>query len=121
MARIALELRKTHKYVGAYQNLDEWETLGSAEITSRIVRPADEDDYCEPYKHVWYLKVQLDEPQDTPEYENSVKQALRDSFTHAGCAHDYDCCGCRSTYVRRVIHLGDSDRFIVIGASSRNY
>ena len=109
----SLELRKTRKYVGTYAHLDEWEDIGSFEhvITGSPIH--DEDDYCEGYtvKHLVSVTSSAS-PED-------IKEALINSNSRHGCAHEYDCCGCRS-YSAEVEHLR-GELWLLTIRSSRNY
>ena len=54
--------------------------------------------------------------------DDVIKRALKDTFTKAGCSHDYDCCGCRSTYVTSVTYVDlENRKWVVLTHSSRNY
>jgi hypothetical protein len=112
-----LSLRLTHTYVGTYQHLDKWEDLGTVdEIGTRELPPSEEDkaDMTEPLGRELFALVKSEAPED------QIRRALEDTYTSQGCAHDYDCCGCRSfsaTDVKRV--TGDLWRVEI--HSSRNY
>lgn len=114
---LTLEKRLTHTYVGTYQHLDRWETIGTGdEIGSRELplSEEEEEDYCEPRRREVFILVKSDKPED------DIKQALHDSYTQHDCHHEYDCCGCRSYYARDIKRLtGDLWRVEVY--SSRNF
>lgn len=117
---IELSKRLTHTYVGTYQHLDKWQWLGSVdEIGSRELPDAepDEADPCEPRAREVFVLVK-DVADDVS--ESDIRQALHDTYTSWGCAHEYDCCGCRS------YRAGDVERVTgnlwrVEVFSSRNY
>jgi len=117
----ALEIRKTHKYVGEYSHMDEWETIGEVKVTARAVMEwnpdyVDEEDAIEdPQTITYFVEVESFTP-----LQSDVEQALRDKYTNWGCAHEYDCCGCRNYMVTDVVKR-DAGRYIVIVHSSRNY
>lgn len=121
MRAISLEIRKTHKYVGTWKHLDQWETIGTAyELGSRDIKQpeGDEQDYCEPRRTLIHVKVKPLEGESIPLQE--IKRALRDAYTSHDCAHEYDCCGCRSYYVQDVRKRVDGT-FCVTVDSSRNF
>jgi len=63
-----------------------------------------------------FVLVQPDEGVTTEE----IKNALGDHFSAWGCAHEYDCCGCRSYTAHLVQELGHG-YWRVLVSSSRNY
>lgn len=99
---IELNLRLTHTYVGAYKYLDKWECIGSLDEIGMRDIPLDsdqQDDYTERKGREIFVLVTSDAP------ESDIATALCDTYTNQGCAHDYDCCGCRSYFaddVKRV-------------------
>ena len=113
-----LQIRRTHKYVGPYNHLDDWDTIGSAIVIksqTEDTQPDDDFDPCEPKKHVHLVHVEAPGASD-----EQIKQALLDSFDHQGCSHEYDCCGCRSYSSDEAIpHAGSVWQVIVY--SSRNF
>lgn len=111
---IDLAIRKTHKYVGTYADLDEWASIGQAEILSQSSQ-VDEEDICEHTTNTLMVKVTVD---DTTT-EDDIRQALMASFSHQGCAHEHDCCGCWSRYVSQVDRVNDA--WLVTQICSRNY
>jgi hypothetical protein len=114
-----LEIRKTHKYVGTYQHLDEWDYVGTATVTASESE-TDHEDPCESTKTTMIVCVEIDRGITRQTDEELVKSALRSTFTKSGCAHEYDCCGCWSTYVGEVEKI-TADRYMVVTRSSRNY
>lgn len=114
--RHALEVRKTRKYVGTYKHMDEWEPIGVVEELARSVVSVDDEDPCETTVVRHFLSVRCDEVQP----QDRIDRAIRDTFSSHGCAHEYDCCGCWSTHVSELKHLGD-DRWEMTTSSSRNY
>lgn len=119
----SLEIRKTHKYVGTYRHLDSWETIGRAYCLQqrkleRESNPDDEFDVCEPESVILLYKVEgFDGAKLEPE---QVKRALQDLHNQRGCAHEHDCCGCRSYYAGEVLPEG-GDLWSIKVSSSRNY
>lgn len=115
--------KKTQKYVGAYDYLDEWEDLGAADVSTIETReegcdwggiPFESDDYCDAGGYRMLVRMEKEFP-----YED-VKRAFYHTFGKRGCGHEYDCCGCVSTYVTSVETLNEKD-FIVEVNGSRNY
>lgn len=114
-----LELRKTHKYVGTYRDLDEWEQVGKMRIAATSNKECDhEDDACEPWLHEHFIEVRV--ARGRKWQSNTINQALHDAFTAWGCHHEYDCCGCRSYMTSKVEYLGQN-YWRVLVSSSRNY
>lgn len=114
----ALSVRRTHRYVGTYQHLDEWDDIGTINTLSSVNIDLDPqgDDACDPMETLHVVEVTTDQPEPL----NLVCEALRASFTSAGCHHEWDCCGCRSYYASE-IHHAYNNRFVVSVHSSRNY
>lgn len=93
-----LSKRLTFSYVGDYSHLDEWEQIGSYEELGRDQLEVDHPgDITEPFRMAHHILVTSDADRET------VRQALHDVFNHSGCAHDYDCCGCRSYQATNVV------------------
>lgn len=92
MSRIInLRRRVTHRYVGEYQHLDEWQDVGRAKILApRVVDEGNGLDDAGTY----LLYARIPAGQDSEQ----SRQALADHFTRWGCSHEYDCCGCLSTW-----------------------
>lgn len=130
-----LAIRLTHTYVGTYQHLDKWQSVGSFDELGRRELPlTDEeaDDCCDPQRHEVFCLVRFDEeaalafrgerycnmPRD--QWRRAmIARALAQAFTSHGCAHEYDCCGCRSYSAEAAPLSGDVWRVVV--SSSRNY
>lgn len=112
-----LEKRNTHKYVGSWQHEDDWETLGTMEVLQDNTIVTDDEDICEPWQRMILLKINEDVKVD----DDTIKRALRDTFTKAGCSHEHDCCGCRSYYGHPKLIDKDEREWLVIQTSSRNY
>lgn len=114
----ALSIRKTHKYVGTWADLDEWEDIGTVEELHSSSRIVDEEDPCQPTETL--VEVRVDAPgRKKPE----IIQALYSTFSRHGCDHEYDCCGCWSWRVtdtprRREHH---ENHWVFHMYSSRNY
>lgn len=87
-----LARRLTHKYVGTYRHLDEWEEIGTIEQIHREVEVHDDFQIT-----TLWLIVDSDRP------ESEIEQAIRDHFNVSGCAHTHDCCGCTSSFVRSLV------------------
>jgi hypothetical protein len=112
-----LSLRETSKYVGTYRHLDEWRDIGRFEELGRVdLGITDPEDMCEPRKG--YILVSVAPVQKGPT-RAEILRALADEFTIDGCAHEYDCCGCRSS--RASAHHVKGNVYCVEITSSRNY
>jgi hypothetical protein len=115
-----LELRVTYKYQDAWKSEDIWKEVGGYEIVSFEKWVKETDDMTEPNLHYYWVLVypKLGIPVE------EVRQALIDSFSHVGCHHEYDCCGCRSFYASNPERLAsevDWEEWKVTVNSSRNY
>lgn len=92
----SLETRLTHRYVGTYSHLDEWQYLGAARLTPpREVKEGNGYDDGGTYLRWATLPRGMD--------RDAACRALEDSLSSHGCAHEWDCCGCAS-YSTRVLH-----------------
>lgn len=145
----ALELRLTHGYVGTYKHLDKWLHLGTIDVIGTRELPLDpaEDDITEPKGTEVFALIKIDpdsadffnrwinSPESkTPEaiddknaFDKWVTQqiatALMDTYSSHGCAHEHDCCGCRSYSASNATRVarGERDLWRVEVHSSRNY
>lgn len=116
-----LAIRLTHKYVGTYRHLDQWQTIGSYELLASATsepRDDDEPDITDP--RTTYNVVRVTPEPRFAHRTKTIRRALIDEFTSWGCAHEYDCCGCRSYQARNAVQM-DDNRWIVEVNSSRNY
>jgi hypothetical protein len=142
---IALELRLTHGYVGTYKHLDKWLTLGTIdEIGSRELplSTEEENDHCEPKRREVFVLVSINQKEadfynrwlesgdwlaEVGAFEQWVDRqialAIGDVYSSSGCAHEYDCCGCRSYSASDAqrIARGEKDLWRVVVGSSRNF
>lgn len=123
-----LTKRVTRKYVDAYRHLDTEYQIGTATVMQRSTQLTDDEDPCEPTRIMMLVEIKLENRDHSlPLVSNAdIKQALRDTFTHWGCGHEHDCCGCWNTCVTDVVPLLRSDenpttQWVVIQSSSRNY
>lgn len=107
-----LAIRNTHTYVGTCSDLDSWTSIGSYDVLTSGSEIVDEEDPCEPTRIYLVVRVHSDHPK--------IEQALKSSLASAGCAHEYDCCGCWSHYVHNVTHI-HTDLWFVQQHASRNY
>lgn len=119
-----LELRLTHVYADTWRNEDEWKDIGEYEIVStqkwREITDDDDFDATEPLKHIYEVVVV---PNGAGRLDD-IDQALIDAFSHSGCHHEYDCCGCRSFSAQKPEYLykhEDGWHYRVTVNSYRNY
>lgn len=113
-----LEIRLTRKYVGTYKHLDEHETIGSLRrIGTEVVNTdgPDDGDCTDSRRHTHHVIVEAPGRSD-----DEISQALHDMHTSWGCAHEYDCCGCRS-YMTTGATRVTGDLWCVEVSSSRNF
>lgn len=112
-----LSIKITDKYVGSFQHLDEWRDVASYEIVRTQRLPVDDpDDICEPI----LLRHSLIVRPKHGATDEEIKQAIRSTFTQWGCAHEYDCCGCRSHAARKAKKVKDGIWSVEV-FSSRNF
>jgi hypothetical protein len=117
MARLVHpEIRKTHKYVGTSQHMDDWESVPGRfkALRGRGYPPDDDTDYSDGGKFAFTVVAPREHD------PKKVMQALRDSFTSQGCAHQYDCCGCESRRAS-VKRIRKSREYRVVQSISYNY
>ena len=84
--------RTSHRYIDEYKHLDGERFVATVHLTPRK-QTAEGNGYDEGGRYVQYLRV----PRGVD--SSSLRQALRDTMGYSGCTHEYDCCGCASTYV----------------------
>lgn len=113
----SLEQRLTFKYVGTYQHEDEWNVIGEAEAHLLPIVHLDETDPCDPTTRSGFALVRLADGQ-TADVE-TMRDAIRATFTSSGCHHEHDCCGCRSHHARVKHVKGRIFRLTI--TSARNY
>jgi hypothetical protein len=97
---LTLSLRKSHKYTDSYASLDDWDDIGTVDLVS-TQSTVDDSDICEPTTHIHIINVTSDSD------KKDIEKALSNSFSHSGCSHEYDCCGCTSTYTDTIKHIHD--------------
>lgn len=108
METVVIARRITHKFVGIFRYLDQWETIGRVRITNgRDVRKYSD----------------IDGPEVGPRYirfarlPNGVKRsvvlrAIEDELSAWGCSHEWDCCGCASYSTRVYPYKGRVVRIV---------
>lgn len=114
-----LEIRLTNRYVGTYQHEDEWLVIGSYEITYSEKWIKQEEDG---YDSVDAMKVYHHVTVNSDASVEDIGKALQDTFTMAGCHHEYDCCGCRSYYASKPKRISDDSSVWLVEVNSwRNF
>jgi hypothetical protein len=96
---ITLSRRETFRYVGKHRDLDRWKPVGIAKVLpARQVRAPEPENFDDGGRFL--LRATIPAGQEP----KASAIALRDLYTSQGCSHEWDCCGCRSTYatVRRL-------------------
>lgn len=126
----SLKLRRTHGYVDAYRHLDKEMFLGDVTVMQKSMQRTDTDedpDPCEPTRIMLLVEIKLENRDHSQPlvFNSDIKKALRDTFTHWGCGHEHDCCGCWNTAVTDVVPLRDDENparhWVIIQSSLRNY
>jgi hypothetical protein len=94
-----LYLRHTNRYVDSYRYLDNEEYLCSVTLTPpRQIREGNGFDDLGTYVRLGRIPAGA-----SARDRRDVLKAARNTFSHHGCAHDYDCCGCRSVSARATL------------------
>ncbi len=113
-----VEKRNTSRYIDAYSHLDEW---GPEFITIKVLaarrKPIDEDSW-EGEGETTGKVVVMSNPYNLNRDE--IRNMLYSHFSQSGCNHEYDCCGCMSTYAS-VYKLRKPREFRVDLSFRRNY
>jgi len=115
VATHTLAVKQSAKYVGSYDYLDDWKTVGTFVVHRRGTidygydDELDEDIYA---TSIYHITV---EPNDGVD-NDTVRRALQDHYTKWGCACSHDCCGCVSSvaYKWNVIHKYDNDWTVMV-------
>jgi len=112
MISIHLYERTSFHYRDAYRDLDSEEYVGEVKLLGgRVTRePRDFDD-----GGVRTHRVVA----PSPLAGRDLTRAINTHFTHSGCTHDWDCCGCATTYAttKRV----SKREYVVSISTSYNY
>lgn len=110
MHRFNVYRRLTNRYVDSYRHLDREQFVATVRVTPpRLVRQA--EDFDDGGTYLLHVRAPAGAP--------NIAQELRDSLSHHGCAHEYDCCGCRSVSARvRKVSARD---YVVTQQVSFNY
>lgn len=91
MHKLNVYQRLTHRYVDSCRHLDDSKFLATVSVTPpRLVR--DVTDYDDGGTYLLHVRAPAGAP--------NLTGALRDTLSHHGCSHEYDCCGCRSVSAR---------------------
>ncbi len=97
MRRVPIYTRLTRRYVDEYRHLDAAEYVGTVKLLAgrQILEPQDFDDGGS-------RRYRVVAPRELA--STDLSDAIADTFSHYGCSHEYDCCGCasHSASVRRV-------------------
>jgi hypothetical protein len=117
MEVLHLEQRVTHRYVGTYSHLDEWQDVCSAPVIltpGKLVKPGNDYDEGNTYLR-WATLPRLPRRAD----RTHAAGALEDMLSSWGCHHEYDCCGCASVSTRVLRRKGR--RVLLRTTVTRNY
>lgn len=101
---IELLIRNTHKYVNGHSHLDEWETIGKADIVHRFEEaenPYGRNEVSRSGNGVLSILV-IDVTTYASVPITSIIRAIRSTFATDMCTHDFDGCGCPFTTVDEV-------------------
>lgn len=94
---VTLSLRLTHKYRDGWSEPDRWLDLGPVRVIhGRQHYESEDGDFRS--------RLFLDAPAGfRPEV---IRRAIASTFSHSDCRHEYDCCGCISTYATDIQRIG---------------
>lgn len=110
--KITARLRITNRYVDACRHMDEWGDRFTFKLLAgkRVDEGNGFDDLGSARFRVIGSKTADQDKQ---------AMALRQSYSHYGCTHEYDCCGCISTSAR--VTKVKRGVFSMLLSHSRNY
>lgn len=85
--------RLTHRFVGTYKHEDAHRYVGRAKLLPmRTLREPRENDFSDGGTYIARAVLPRGVSREV------AMRALRDTLTSEGCAHEWDCCGCRSQW-----------------------
>ena len=114
---VALEIQLNRKYASHWRHLNPSHYLGDVEIVDRLV--GQRDDYG---SHDVILRVKFVPFKDKNYRADNIIRALNDTFSHHGCDHEHDCCGCASISAEAMIWpLSQDNEYMVTEHVSYNY
>ncbi len=118
---IPLQIRLSHKYVGTYAYLDDWDTIGEITLENNFDEEVKQHDCWENIRQISITTIDQDSETKLPEAQ--IIRAIEECMSHGGCACSRDCCGCVSTTATVIINRDpiDPERIFVHQAHSRNY
>lgn len=117
MAEQVLELRKTHKYNSGWRHMDEWQNIGTMEVLRTYAEQLGE--FADAYEEPGTVLLVRVKPDAQVTDADTVRRALESTLSGSNCTHDWDCCGCVSTYATaRLLH---TDTWLVQQTHTRNY
>lgn len=104
--------RRTHKYRDGWASLDDWsESHQFKMLGGCVVREGNGIDDEGAILHRVIGSKTVD--------QELQARALHDTLSGSNCRHDFDCCGCRSTWAR--VRRVKPGIFSVLITTSRNY
>lgn len=92
MEQVHAYARTSHRYIDEFKHLDSERFVATVRLTPRKMT-AEGDGYDSGGTYVQYLRVPLGVN------TKDLERALHDTMGYTGCTHDYDCCGCASSYI----------------------
>lgn len=104
-------------------NMNESMVIGTFTVKAKGTRyPDDDEENVEDgYMETYVIDIVIHDRDEGEELDHqSIRRAIRDTFTEITCQHEYDCCGCRSWHCYEVYHIKDGLWYLTVG-SSRNY
>jgi hypothetical protein len=84
--------RLTRSYVDEYRHLDAYRPLGQIRVLPR--KRTDEGNGSDDLGR-FVRSVQVSADMARTETSKTIERALKETFSHWGCSHEHDCCGCQ--------------------------
>ena len=117
----SLSVRTTHKYVGTYSHLDNWDTVGLyKQIGGKALNEDESAAFDATVEYEYYVHVMPLKGEALPTVD-VLKAALEAQYTKDGCHHDHDCCGCVSTRVGSIEDIGGGTVYKLVVSATPNY
>jgi hypothetical protein len=110
--RTYVSARLTHKWADHCSNRDEWTDSIPVKLLQGVLLSEGKS-----YDEGSTVRYRVIGPKNVD--QKMLKKAIRDTFSTGGCSHEYDCCGCPSTYA--TVKKARKGIFTAIVKTSYNY
>jgi hypothetical protein len=108
--------RLTRRYVDEYRHLDSHRPMGQIRVLPRK-RTEEGNGFDDLGRFVRLVEVSA--KMAKTETSKTINRALKETFTHWGCSHDHDCCGCQ--LVTASVQKTSNRRWLVRESIGRNF